>query len=171
MKKESNLRRLTEAGVIAALYVALTLMVAPLSYGAVQVRVSELLTVLPVFTAAAVPGLTVGCLLANLLGMTMGMTGGWDILFGTAATLLAAWLSYVFRRVRVKDLPLLSVAMPILCNALIVGLELALFFSGTAFTLPLYGVSALWVGIGELISAGAGGLLLFLALRKSKLFE
>ncbi|MBQ6818705.1 MAG: QueT transporter family protein [Clostridia bacterium] len=170
MNKQTSLRRLTETGVIAALYVALTLLVAPLSYGAVQVRVSELLTVLPVFTAAAVPGLTVGCLLANLLGMSAGLTGGWDVLFGTAATLLASMLTYRLRNVRVKNLPVLSALMPVVCNAVIVGLELALFFSASAFTAELYAVTALWVGLDELLSAFVGGLLLFLALRKTKLF-
>ena len=170
MNQKPNLRRLTEAGVIAALYVVLTLLIAPLSYGAVQVRVSEMLTVLPLFTAAAIPGLTVGCLLANLLGMTMGMTGGWDILFGTAATLLAAVLTYALRNVRCKGYPLMAVAMPVICNAVIVGLEIALFFSGSVFSLAVFGASALWVGIGEVVSVGVGGTILFFALRKTNVF-
>ena len=92
MKK--NIRTLTTAAIIAAAYAALTLLLAPISYGAVQVRVSEALTVLPFFTPAAVPGLFVGCLVANLIAGVNPV----DFVVGSGATLLAALLSYLLGR-------------------------------------------------------------------------
>ncbi|MBQ3134021.1 MAG: QueT transporter family protein [Clostridia bacterium] len=162
-----SLRRLTQAGLIAAVYAALTLCIPVASYGMIQLRLAEVLTILPVFSAAAVPGLAVGCLLANALGVCFGLTGAWDLLFGTAATLLAAVCTRRLREVRWFGLPILSALMPVVFNAAIVGFELAMFFAGTAFTLPLYGANALWVGLGELLAATIGGLLLFATLRKT----
>ena len=94
-KKRSALF-LAQGAAIAAIYVVLTLVFRPISFGAVQIRVAEALTILPMFTAAAVPGLFVGCVLANLLG------GGivWDVVFGSLATLIGAWLGYVLRKNR-----------------------------------------------------------------------
>ena len=76
---------LAKAGVIAALYTALTVLVYPLAFGGMQVRLSEMLTVLPAYMPSAVPGLTVGCFLSNLIGLSMGANpaGAWDLLFGT----------------------------------------------------------------------------------------
>ena len=100
---------LTRAAIIAALYAALTLLLAPISYGEVQIRFSEALTILPVLLPEAVPALAVGCLLANILG---GCTI-FDILFGTLATLLAALCTRALRRN-----VLLASAMPVLFVAL-----------------------------------------------------
>lgn len=105
-------RFMTRAGIIAALYVATTLLLAPISYGAVQCRVSEALCLLPVLTPAAVPGLAIGCLIANLLG-----SGVWyDVVFGTMATVLAALLTRKF-----KDKPFLASLPPVISNGIIVG--------------------------------------------------
>lgn len=150
---------LTQAGIIAAMYAALCLVFEPISYGPVQVRVAEVLTILPVFDFVAVPGLAVGCLIANLIG---GQP--WDWLFGTAATLLAALLTYGLRSIRVKGLPLLSTVPPVLLNAVIVGAELALF-DPDGFSLPLFFLIGAEVGAGQLVACVIGGLLLFLALR------
>ena len=96
MKKESVFSPLfiARAGMIAALYVVLTMLFAPISFKEVQVRISEALTILPLFTPAAIPGLFVGCLISNILG------GGilWDIIFGSIATLLGAIGGYMLRR-------------------------------------------------------------------------
>ena len=86
----ARLRMFARAAVIAALYTVLTLAIPVASYGQIQVRISEALMILPVFTPAAVPGLFVGCVLANALGALLGLTAAWDILFGSVATLLAA---------------------------------------------------------------------------------
>ena len=96
MKKESVFSPLfiARAGMIAALYVVLTMLFAPISFKEVQVRISEALTILPLFTPAAIPGLFVGCLLANILGGAIL----WDIIFGSIATLLGAIGGYMLRR-------------------------------------------------------------------------
>ena len=84
MKKSNKVTFLTQAAVIAAIYVVLTIIFAPFSFGEVQVRISEALTILPFFTPAAIPGLFVGCIIANLFGGAIPA----DIIFGSIATLL-----------------------------------------------------------------------------------
>lgn len=129
-------RGLTAAALIAALYVALTGLFAPLSFGAVQFRVSEALTLLPVLTSSAVSGLFAGCLLSNLL-----FGAPWqDVVFGSLASLLAALLTRRFR----KDL-WLAALMPVLLNGLIVGAMLA-----AVYTLPL------WLTMGTVALGEAG---------------
>lgn len=94
--KKRSARYLAQGAAIAAIYVVLTMVFAPISFGAVQIRIAEALTILPLFTSAAIPGLFVGCVLANLLG------GGivWDVVFGSLATLIGAALGYVLRKNR-----------------------------------------------------------------------
>ena len=92
MKNKSTMF-LVQAAAIGAIYVVLTLLFAPLSYGEVQVRFSEALTILPYFTPAAIPGLFVGCILANLLGGSIPV----DIIFGSIATLIGAVFTYKLR--------------------------------------------------------------------------
>lgn len=106
MNKKKDVNFLVCGAVIAALYAALTYAAsaANLAYGAVQFRFSEALTVLAAYTPAAIPGLTIGCILANL-GSPYGIT---DIICGSAATLLAAVFTYLTRKVKVKGLPLLA---------------------------------------------------------------
>lgn len=159
-KSTDSVRTLTTAAIIAALYVILTGLSAMLGIasGAIQVRLSEALTVLPYFTPAAVPGVTVGCLLANLLtGAPLP-----DIVFGTLATLLGAIGARLLRKYKYL------VPVPtILSNALIIPLVLQY----------AYGVKdAFWflfltVGAGEIISAGVFGILLLHVLKKHRLFH
>ena len=153
MKKE-NTRFLTEAAIIAAVYVVLTLVFAPISYGEVQVRISEALTILPFFTPAAVPGLFVGCLLANILGGAILP----DIIFGSLATLIGAVFSRMLRKNR-----FLVPIPPIVSNTVIVPFVLR-FGYGVNLPIPLM---MLTVGIGEIISCGVLGLILLFALEKS----
>ena len=87
---------LAQGAVIAALYVVLTLVFAPISFGEMQLRVAEALTILPLFTTAAIPGLFVGCVIANLLGGAII----WDVIFGSIATLIGAIFSYMLRKNR-----------------------------------------------------------------------
>ena len=91
--KSKNTMFLVQAATIGAIYVVLTLLFAPLSYGEVQVRFSEALTILPYFTPAAIPGLFVGCILSNLLGGAIPV----DIIFGSIATLIGAVFTYKLR--------------------------------------------------------------------------
>ena len=169
MKKDSVTRSVAFGGIIAALYVVLTFVANAfgLASGAIQVRISEALTILPVFTAAAVPGLAVGCLLANLL------TGciAWDIVFGTMATLLGALGTRLLR-----NKPYVAWIPPVAANCVIVPIVLMKAYGvpdvevfGTTFTGgALWPMLVLTVGIGEVISCGLLGLLLYQALKKAK---
>lgn len=152
-----------EAGIIAALYFALTYVsnMAGLAYGQIQFRLSELLCILPVFTPAAIPGLTVGCLLSNFLSPL-----GWiDWVCGTGATLIASVCTYALRNVQVKDIPLPSSLMATLWNGLIIGAEIAVFLpAGTRFT--GFWASAAFVALGEFVVSTVGGIILFKALKK-----
>lgn len=161
MKTSSALRRLAEGGMIAAMYAALTLALAPVSYGLIQFRAAEILTILPVFTPAAIPGLAVGCVIANLYGLTIGANpaGAWDILFGSLATLAAAWLTYRLRNVKFKGMPVMATLMPVIFNAVVVGLELTILMY--SFSWPAYLLCALYVAVGELLASTVCGLLFY----------
>lgn len=154
-------RFMAEAGIIAALYFVLTVAVQPLAYGQLQMRISEALCVLPFFTPAAVPGLFVGCVLANL----MSPFGLYDIVFGSLATLIAAFITY-----RIKNRWLLPLPSIIL-NGLIIGAELTLLAALPEFGfLPkdVYWVSVAYVAAGEAIATYVLGMPLFFLLNKHK---
>ena len=108
-----NSKYLVKAAVIAAVYIALTLLLMPISYGFMQIRIAEALTVLPAITHAAIPGLFIGCLVSNILG-PYGLV---DMVFGSIATLLAAFATYKLRK-RTLLVPL----PPVIANGLIIGL-------------------------------------------------
>ncbi len=146
---------ITQAAVIAAVYVVLTLAINAfdLASGAIQVRISEALTILPYFTPAAIPGLFVGCLLSNFL------TGApiWDVLFGSLATLLGAAGTYILRRQK-----WLAPIPPVIANVLIIPPVLH-FAYGLPGGIPFF---MLTVGVGEVISCGILGMLLLFLLQK-----
>ncbi len=149
---QTKLRKLCLAAVVAALYAVLTLALPMLSYGPVQIRFSEALTVLPFLFPETVPGLAVGCFLANLLGSPYAL----DMVFGTLATLVAAIWTSKCRRRWFAPLP------PVLANAVIIGAEIAVSSAGfgtRAFWIS-WGWNAATVGFGELIACYLLGLLL-----------
>lgn len=151
-----NTKRLVRAAMVAAIYVVLCLVLAPFSYGAVQVRLAEMLCLLPVFGAEYIVAVTLGCFLANLLGSTLV-----DVVFGTAATLVACLVTYAVRKMRVGGLAIPAAIPPIVSNAVIVGaLELTFFLPGVTGTAALAAWNALTVGIGEVISCGILGVAL-----------
>ena len=154
--KTLSVQFVAQAAVIAAIYVVLTLLFAPFSYGEVQVRLSEALTILPVFTPAAVPGLFVGCLLSNILGGCIVP----DIIFASLATLTGAVFTYLLR----NQSRFLAPLPPILANALIVPFVLRF---GYQVPLPIP-FMMLTVGIGEVISCGVFGMILYAALYRYK---
>ena len=154
--KKPNTAFLSQAAMIAAVYVVLTYVFAPFSFGEIQVRIAEALTILPLFTPAAVPGLFIGCLTGNILGGAILP----DIIFGSTATLLGALFTYQLFR----DRPLLAPLPPIIANTLIVPFVLR-FGYGIALPIPFM---MLTVGIGEVLSCGVLGLALYFALRKYK---
>ena len=167
---KSRVQFLTVAAMIAAMYAVLTYVAGlmNLAYGPVQFRFSEALTVLPVFTGAAIPGLSLGCFLANL-GSPLGVV---DWVFGTLATLLAAVLTRAVRKVRVKGLPVLAPLPPVLCNAVIIGIEIVCLSDAGAFQFSNFSLSAFWpaalsVGLGELVVCYVLGLPLMWLMEKS----
>lgn len=157
MRRYVTPRFLARSALIAALYAALTLAVAPLSYGIMQVRVAEALCVLPYFTASAVPGLFVGCLVANGVGVAMGLGAGLpDIVFGSMATLAAALLTRAMRRRYLAPLP------PVVVNAFVIGPMLH-----AALRYPLLAAIA-WVGLGQLVACYGLGVPLMLLLERHR---
>lgn len=147
---------MAQAAMIAALYVVLTMVFAPISFREIQVRISEALTILPAFTPAAVPGLFIGCLLANLLGGAAVP----DIVFGSLATLIGAVFTWKLRNKH----PFLAPVPPILSNMLIIPFVLRYAY-GVPMAIPLM---MLTVGFGEVLSCGVLGMLLYYALKKSQ---
>ena len=146
-KKKFTVRDLSQGAIIAAVYALLTIFLAPISSGLIQCRVAEAMSVLPYFTFSAVPGLFIGCLIANLL------TGApiYDVLFGSLATLLAAYITFAMRKRVSKYLaPLPSVVV----NALVVGWLLTYVYQvGVSFW-----VAAGYVAIGQAIACFALGI-------------
>ena len=158
MNKQRNYSktgRITQGAAIAALYVALTMIVAPIAFGPVQFRISEALCVLPYFLPSAVPGVTIGCFLANLLCGAAPL----DVVFGSLATLIGAVGSYALRKSKV-----LVCVPPILANTIIVPWVLR-FAYGSEDLIPFM---MLTVGIGEVLAIGVLGSILLAALNRYK---
>ena len=147
---------LTQAAMIAAVYVVLTYVFSAFSFGEVQVRIAEALTILPVFTPAAVPGLFVGCLIGNIFGGAILP----DIVLGSLATLAGA----VGTRLLRKKKPVFCTLPPILANTIVVPLVLRYAY-GIQMPIPFM---MLTVGIGEVIGCGVLGVLLYELLKKYK---
>jgi uncharacterized membrane protein len=139
-----NTRFLVHAAVIAALYVALThsqnILFPNSASMAIQFRASEALCALAFYTPAAIPGLTIGCLLFNL---TSGAALPLDFLVGSLASLLAAICMWLCRNLTIRKMPLLGLMMPAVFNAILVGWELSVYIGGA------FWVNALYVSIGE----------------------
>lgn len=155
----ASVQRMVHCAVIAAVYVVLCLVLAPFSYGAIQVRVAEALCLLPVFGAEYIIGVTLGCFLANLFGSTII-----DVIFGTLATLLACLVTYRLRNLRIKGLAIPASLPPVLFNAVIVGIEITVFFTDySVMSAPLWLLcltNGITVGIGEVISCTVLGVAL-----------
>jgi uncharacterized membrane protein len=129
-------KSIAAGGLVAGLYIALTALFAPMSFGAIQFRVSEALTLLPVLSPAAVPGLFIGCFISNLI-----LGAPWqDVVFGSLATLLAAILTRALRRRR-----WLAALMPVILNGLVIGGMLSILYA-----LPFLATAAT-VALGEAV--------------------
>ena len=157
--KKSKATFITEAAMIAAVYVVLTVLFAPFGFGEIQIRVSEALTILPLFPPAAIPGLFIGCILANLLGGAILP----DIIFGSLATLIGAVGTWLLTKGQKNKY--LAPVPPIIANTLIVPFVL---YYGYGINMPIP-LMMLTVGAGEVISCGVIGLILLTALEKVKL--
>lgn len=152
-------RYLTQAAIIAALYAVLThaqnLLLPGTTTWAIQMRISEAMNVLAFFTPAAIPGLSIGCLLFNL---TYSATLPLDFAVGTLATLLAAWGMWKTRNMKVGKLPVLGLTMPAITNAFLVGWELTQYIGGG------FVINAVYVALGELAVVLVLGTALYLAI-------
>ena len=147
MRENKLTKNLTQGAMIAAIYVVLTVSLAPISYGPIQFRISEALCILPYFTPAAIPGLFIGCFLSNLIGTAALL----DVIFGSLATLIGAVGSYALRRNKwLVCLP------PILANTVIIPWVLRYAY-GSPDLIP---VAMVTVGIGEIAAIGVLGNLL-----------
>ena len=155
MKKTSYVAR---CSIIAAAYAVLTLAFPVLSYGAIQVRISEALCVLPFFMKEAVAGLTVGCLVANIAGIAFGTTP-WDIVIGTLATLVAALITRKIKRKWLVPLP------TVIVNALFIGTMIT-YIILQDFTPLVLLVNMSTVALGEIIACYALGVPLMMMLSK-----
>ena len=159
-----NIRYLAHGAIIAALYAVLThfqnILLPGSATWAIQMRMSEALCVLAFFTPAAIPGLSVGCLLFNL---SFAAALPLDFLLGTLATYLAAQIMWLTRNVKVKGYPLFGMLMPALTNALLVGWELSVYIGGG------FCINALYVAIGEAAVLLIPGTVLYYAMGSRKL--
>ena len=152
--KNKKLIHLTQAAVIAALYAVLTIAQNLIFPGtasmAIQFRVAEVLAVLAIYTPAAIPGLTLGCVIANTSSVTAGL-GFYDMIFGSLASLLAALTMYALRNVRWFNIPFPALLMPAVFNGIIVGFEIDFFFIGSmSFNLVDFLIQGGCVALGEL---------------------
>ncbi|MCI6165461.1 MAG: QueT transporter family protein [Lachnospira sp.] len=154
MKKGNrSVKYITQGAVIAALYVVLVQVFNYWSFGPIQFRIAEALTILPYFTPAAIPGLFLGCIIANLLGGAII----WDIVFGSIATLIGAVGTYLLRKYKwAAPIP------PILANTIIVPFVLKYAYGSEG----IFAMFFVTVGAGEIIVCGILGMLLLLALNK-----
>ena len=154
--KNKSVLFMTQAAMIATIYVVLTVVFAPFSFGQVQVRISEALTILPFFTPAAIPGLYIGCLIGNIIGGAILP----DIIFGSLATLIGATFTYLLR----KQSKFLAPLPPIAANTIIVPFVLYYAY-GITLPIPLLMLGLL---VGELISCGLLGMILLTSLEKHR---
>jgi uncharacterized membrane protein len=170
---KSKTQKLVFAALIAAIYAALTVVLAPISYGAVQVRISEALTILPFFSSFSIMGLFVGCLISNFFSPV----GVIDIIFGSSATLIAAIITYFIGRSNIKFKKYIAPLPAVLTNAVIIGILLNLVPAkgNMASFIPNYTlnttglfVTMLWVGIGEFIACYVIGLPLLMLIERNK---
>lgn len=168
---DMSIRKIAFAAVVGAAYAALTMALAPLSYGPVQFRISEILCILPFFFPFTAWGLFIGCVIANLLSAY----GALDIVFGSLATLAAAVCTMAIGYTsRERTIPkILACLPPVVFNGIIVGALIAYYQTTTASGIfwTAFLVNSLWVGFGELVVLYALGLPALLLLPKSSFFR
>jgi uncharacterized membrane protein len=158
MNNRSNkVKHLVLSAFIGSAYAALTIVLAPISYGQIQVRISEALTLLPYFSKFSIPGLFIGCIIANIAG-GYGLP---DIIFGSLATLTAAILTYYIGKSKFKYKKYLAPLPPVAINAVVIGLILKY-----TLNLPLL-ITMFWVGLGEAVSCYLFGLILVSIVEKN----
>lgn len=152
-----KINHLVFAALIGSIYATLTILLTPISYGQIQVRVAEALTVLPFFSSYSIWGLFVGCIVANIFGGN----GPIDIIFGSLATLVAAIITYYIGKSNIRFKKYLAPLPPVIINAVVVG-----FILNYTLQLPLI-ITMLWVGLGEAVSCYVTGLAVLTVFEKN----
>lgn len=165
MKNRKSTVFIVKSAVIAALYAIMTVVISPLSYGMVQCRFSESLIMLCAFSPAAIPGLTVGCLVANIFSFNPV-----DMICGTTATLLSAVVGYKLRKVKIGGIPWLTPLPAVIFNMIIIGLELSVYLpiEGRGFFIGFL-IQALSVFIGQVIACYIFGVPVYMLINKTGL--
>jgi uncharacterized membrane protein len=168
---KNTTKDLTNIALIAAAYTVVSLILAPISFGNIQVRIAEALTLLPLIYKPSIYGVILGCFLTNLIGAMTGVNllGFLDVFVGTLATTIALYGTYKFKDKKIKGIPLISMLFPVILNGIFIGAELSAVLMPNNFVLGfiIFGIE---VALGELISVIIGYFLIK-SMKKNKLFE
>ncbi|MBR3227802.1 MAG: QueT transporter family protein [Erysipelotrichaceae bacterium] len=156
-----NSKKIALYALVIGAYTALSLVLGTFSFGAIQVRVAEVLVLLCLIKLEYTIPLTAACLVTNIIGILMGINFPLDFIFGTLATLLSCLLAYRFRNVLWYKKPVLSLLMPCIVNAVIIGWEIMFYTASSAEQLSVFVASALSVFVGEFISCVVLGVVLY----------
>ena len=169
--RRKKVKRICFIGIVAAVYATTTIVLAPISFGAIQCRVSEALTLLALLSPDAIIAVTLGCAISNLVSVMMGASiiGFVDVIIGTIATFFAAVVTYQFRNARLKSIPISALA-PVIFNGIFIGMELAYVLAPGNFY-AMFWIFGLEVAIGEAIACFVLGVPLVLRLEKLKVME
>ncbi len=166
-------KKIAILAMIAGLYAGISLLLAPLSFANIQVRLAEALTLLPVIMPSSILALGLGCFVTNLLGVMSGanIAGMLDVFVGTATTIIAGYCSYRLRHYCVKGYPVLATLPPILLNAVVIGLELTVVLSpSSSFSWPFFSLIFMQIALGQFIAIFIIGLPLIKKLGTIKFF-
>lgn len=167
----SQTKKMTVICMVAAVYVAVSIAMAPISFGQIQLRIAECLNLLPLIFPASGYGVVLGCFLTNLIGTLNGtdIIGIVDCVVGTMGTVIGVLGVLKFKDVKFKNIPYLSILMPVISNGILVGIELGFILYPSDVVMGSI-VSGIWVAIGELISMIVGYILVK-ELDKTEIFK
>lgn len=166
---KQNVRQLTTAAMIAGLYVVIGTIFAPVSFGPIQFRISEALTILAVFSPFMAGAVTVGCGIFNLIGFMLGLNPLlMDVVFGTFATGVAALMTWRLGHIRFKGYPILAVLPPILINAIIIGGEITWLMTNSVFgNIKVLLLNSAYIGVSQIIPCAVAGPILVTVLERT----
>ena len=170
--RSKKVKQMCFIGLIAGIYASTTILLTPISFGNIQCRVSEAMTLLAILCPEAIIGVTLGCAISNAICVAMGMSmiGILDVIVGTLATFLAGVVTYSCRNIRVKNIPWISTLAPVVFNGIFIGAELAYVLAPNAFWV-MFLICGLEVALGEAVACFLLGLPLTLRLEKLKLIK
>ena len=168
MKENNRYKKIAYVAMIAAMYTVLSMSIAPLTFGPIQVRVSEALVLLPIYGFSSVYGVTLGCAITNAIGAFLGLNilGPIDIVVGTLATFVAALITRKIGGIRFKNLPILAAIPPVIINGIVIGYELMLALSGGQ-NMAVFWTNFASVAFGELLSCVFVGITMIYFIEKN----